>query len=248
MIFPDWTLFNIIFYISWGLFALSFGFLAYYNIMALGYSKFSSGKGIPSRIGMVIIYSLPILIVTLCALPYLPYLRLIQLAVYGALVIHFGKRVLESLLIHKYSGHMDVLAVVVASITYTFMAGGISGLNIQPASEMGGIFYAGLVLFFVGEMGNFYHHLLLANLRKADREYHIPHGGWFEYVACPHYFFELLAWLGIALLSRHLFAMLVFVSMSAYLISRSIKTRQWYQQRFKQEYPAKRKLLIPFIF
>lgn len=247
MIFPTWTPINIVFYICWTIFAVSFGFLDYYGTMTIGYSKFASGKGLPSRIGMLIVYSVPILVITLCALPYLQHATLMQWTVYAALMTHFGKRVLESLFLHKYSGTMDALAVGIISLSYSFMGGMISWLNAQPAVEMGGLFYAGLVLFVVGQAGNFYHHLLLANLRKTADGYHIPHGGWFDYATCPHYFFEILAWLGIALLSSHLYAVLALVSMSGYLISRSIKTRQWYLKRFS-DYPTKRKLMIPFIF
>jgi len=137
--------------------------------------------------------------------------------------------------------------VGIISIAYSLMAGTISWLNAHAAPGLGIWVYAGLILFTIGEAANFWHHILLANLRKEAAGYHIPHGGWFDYATCPHYFFELLAWLGIALLSRHLFALLVFVSMSGYLISRSIKTRQWYQKHFP-DYPFKRRLMIPFIF
>lgn len=247
MIFPNWTPLNIVFYSFWMIYAVSFGFLDYYSVMVVGYSKFASGKGVPSRIGMFIVYSLPLVVITLCALPYFQNATLIQWVVYAALMFHFGKRVIESLFLHKYSGTMDVLAVAIISVFYSFMAGMISWLNAEPAVEMGGWFYLGIVCFVVGQSANFYHHILLANLRKAVGGYHIPYGGWFEYAACPHYFFELLAWLGVALISRHLFAALVLLSMTGYLISRSIKTRQWYLGRFP-DYPAKRKLMIPFVF
>ena len=51
----------------------------------------------------------------------------------------------------------------------------------------------GLALFGVGLLGNFYHHYLLATLRSpGETKYKVPRGGCFEYVAAPHYFFELL--------------------------------------------------------
>lgn len=50
--------------------------------------------------------------------------------------------------------------------------------------------YAGVVLFLVGILGNFYHHFLLSKLRvKGDKGYKIPKGGLFSLVICPHYLF-----------------------------------------------------------
>ena len=65
------------------------------------------------------------------------------------------------------------------------------------------------------------HHVLLANLRRRTTSsttrqtkenehpqqqpiktppYKIPHGGWFEYVICPHYFFEILLYITFGIL------------------------------------------------
>lgn len=248
MIIPsNWTPLNIAFYLIFGIFAVSFGFLDYYELAPLRYSKFFAGKGVPSRLGMVSVYSLPMVVATICAWPYLPTASLIQWAVYGAIMLHFAKRTLESLFLHKYSGHMHIFTIGTVLSSYALMAGMISWLNAQASTELGIWFYLGIVCFLVGEAGNFYHHVLLAKLRTKESGYFVPRGGWFEYATCPHYFFELLAWLGIVLLSRHLFAVLALVAMTGYLIARSIKTRQWYKSRFP-EYPAERKLMIPFIF
>ena len=51
----------------------------------------------------------------------------------------------------------------------------------------------------VGQLGNLWHHWLLARMRSAGGTgYAIPRGGLFDLVTMPHYFFELLAWFGIA--------------------------------------------------
>merc|ERR1711920_450348 len=80
---------------------------------------------------------------------------------------------------------------------------------------------AGLAMFGAGITGNFYHHWLLANLRKpGDKGYKIPTGGFFEYVAAPHYFMELIEWLGAAVVSQHLLCLLIFFAMTSYLTER----------------------------
>ena len=58
----------------------------------------------------------------------------------------------------------------------------------------------GYGFFVVGIVGNFYHHYLLASLRRSitfnddcvvgeQERYHAPVGGGFAFVAAPHYFF-----------------------------------------------------------
>ncbi len=248
MIIPStWTPFSIGFYIFFGVFAVFLGILDYFEWLPMRYSKFGTAKGVPSRAGMVILYFLPVVLTVVLALPYLPTANTIQWIVFGALLLHFGKRTLESLLVHKYSGHIQPFTFVVIVFAYALMAGLISWLNAQPLPRMDVWFYLGVVSILVGEIGNFYHHKLLAGLRSKDNGYKIPHGGWFEYATCPHYFFELLAWLGIFLVSRHLFTALVFIAMLGYLVARSIKTRQWYLKNMPG-YPAKRKYIIPFVF
>jgi len=248
MIFPStWTPFGIVFYIVFGALAVLAGFLDYYELMPMRYSKFGTEKGVPSRVGMFILYFLPIVIATACALPYLSTATLIQWVIYGAVIFHFGKRTLEALFVHKYSGNMQPFTLVIMIAIYALMGGLISWLNTKTIPAMDVLFYAGIVFIVVGEAGNFYHHKLLADLRKKEQGYHLPRGGWFEYATCPHYFCELLAWLGIVLVSRHFFTVLVFIAMLGYLTARSIKTRQWYLEHFPS-YPAQCKFMIPFVF
>jgi steroid 5-alpha reductase family enzyme len=190
---------------------------------------------------------LPVITATVFAISYLGSASLTQWLVYAAVMIHFLKRTYEVLFVHKYSGPIQPFTFVIIVVTYALIAGLISALNAQAIPAVDALFIIGIVLFIIGQIGNFYHHKLLANLRKTEGGYHIPRGGWFEKATCPHYFFELLAWLGILLLSRHLFTLLAFIAMFGYLTGRSIKTRQWYRQRFP-DYPAERKNMIPFLF
>merc|ERR1711912_129354 len=109
----------------------------------------------------------------------------------------------------------------------------------------------GSAMFVVGIIGNFYHHCLLASLRTnrsgaTTKRYIAPHGGLFDYVAAPHYLFELMGWLGIAIVANHLNAYLTFGSMCSYLAGRAVSQNAWNQKVFtKDEWPSSRKNLIP---
>ncbi len=117
------------------------------------------------------------------------------------------------------------------------------------------MYVIGTTVFAVGIAGNFHHHYLLAQLRKdsknsvAGKKYVAPKGGLFSYVATPHYFFELIGWLGIAMVSNHLNAYLVVASMSSYLAGRSVAQNEFNKEKFdEKDWPRNRKNLIPFIF
>ncbi|TVU41489.1 hypothetical protein EJB05_15015, partial [Eragrostis curvula] len=99
---------------------------------------------------------------------------------------------------------------------------------------------------------NFYHHYLLSRLRAGgDGDgkgygYKIPRGGLFELVTCPHYLFEIIVFLGFAMIAQTVFTLAVAVSMTSYLSGRSCTTRRWYAVKF-EEFPARVKTLVPYV-
>ena len=229
---------------------------------AMPYSKFAATtskdekkqRTIPSKVGMLIIYA-PALF---AAIGYL-WVAHSELSHYqvniaaGMVLIHFLKRTLEVLFLHKYSGSTELATARLIGFAYAFQAVmicGTSNPNPLPSSIT-----VGTVLFVIGIVGNFYHHYLLACLRGSDtgrgqgKQYAAPKGGLFEYVAAPHYLFELIGWLGIAIVSEQLTAYLVFGGMVSYLSARSLNQNAWNKQKFSdKEWPTSRKNLIPFLY
>lgn len=225
-----------------------------------GYSKFADPKKkfkVPSRTGMLLLYS-PALVVSL---GYLKSAVSIhektngrETVTAGLLALHFGKRVWECLFLHDYSGTMDGDFLVPISASYALTATLVAHQQLQvteyshPVS--GPLFGLGVGMAIVGQLGNFYHHFLLAKSRKSGRgtkHYVIPTGGLFSLVTMPHYFFELVAWLGLACVTQQLNAFLTVADMTSYLAGRSVATTRWYKSRFA-DYPPERKNLIPFLF
>lgn len=246
MIIPEWTTGNIILYGGLAVIALAVAPLEYFGQSMMAYSKFRPAQGLSTRTGMFLLYFLPLLTGTISALPYLAKPTAIQLIVFAAIFIHFSKRVLESLFLHKYSGPIGIFTTFMIAGFYSLSAYLICTLNRQPLQSMDTWFYVGMALFIIGIVVNFIHHKILADLRKNTLDYIIPSGGLFNFVVCPHYLFEIIAWLGIFLVSRHLASLLVLIFIIGYLTARSIRTLKWYKERFS-EFPAARKALIPFI-
>mmetsp|Transcript_22669 Transcript_22669/g.38758 ORF Transcript_22669/g.38758 Transcript_22669/m.38758 type:complete len:296 (-) Transcript_22669:64-951(-) len=183
--------------------------------------------------------------------------------------IHFAKRVAEVLFLHHYSGRTDIGTPIMIGVFYTLIttlvayAGGMSAP--LAADVFGGNDNArdmiGVSVFTVGILGNFYHHYLLAKLRSSSKQnksatngitaktYVAPRGGLFNYCAAPHYFFELIGWAGVAIVSNHLNVYLAFAGMTSYLAGRSVAQNDFNCTRFKEkDWPRDRKNLVPFVF
>jgi very-long-chain enoyl-CoA reductase len=169
-----------------------------------------------------------------------------QALVLACLGAHFIKRLLECWFLHKYSGPMSALSAAAISCFYSLTTFFPAYINRNPISEIDALVIVGLGVFLMGESFNFLHHKILADLRRSAADYVIPRGGWFHLVACPHYLFELVAWLGLCLIFRHVSMLLIFVSMLSYLIIRSLLTLKWYRERFA-DFPADRRAILPFI-
>ena len=213
---------------------------------ATPYGKFAHGTKlnirVSGRLGMLLIYSPAFfwvgvtmaqgdLLSSLSALNSVMASRLALVKM--MLILHFSKRILETLFVHKFSGSSDGVVDTIIGAYYaltcwiitTFIQESVSAEILSPY-----MLVTGIILFAVGEFGNGYHHLLLANLRKDkqnDQKYIAPTGGLFGQVAMPHYFFELIAWLGIACAAQHANGFLVVLTMTSYLSGRAKATNQW---------------------
>ncbi|PNT22092.1 hypothetical protein POPTR_008G012800v4 [Populus trichocarpa] len=224
------------------------------------YSKFSNfnvekstskqNNTVCGRDGMLVVY-IPAFLSAVAFSWLFPNVGLRFLLVKSALTIHFFKRILEVLFVHKYSGGMAVDTVIIITLGYfTTTSITIYALSLtqgfpEPPVDLK---YPGVVLFLVGIVGNFYHHHLLSSLRtKNDNGYKVPKGGLFGLVTCPHYFFEILIFLGISFISQTLYTFASTISTICYLMGRSYATRRWYLTKF-DDFPKDVKAIIPYVF
>ncbi|KAI8334061.1 hypothetical protein BD560DRAFT_340867, partial [Blakeslea trispora] len=94
----------------------------------------------------------------------------------------------EVLFVHRYSGYSKLYDNVTISISYTVFAISVYAFSRQVPQKNHSLNQLGIILFFVGESLNLYHHWILRSLRKPGQTvYKIPEGGLFNYVWCPHY-------------------------------------------------------------
>ena len=251
----------------------------------LTYSKFAKGvqfgPSVSSRFGMALLYSggFALALVYLAAeiethadagLTIVGTLGTSRVALVSLLVaIHFGKRVSESLCVHVYSGTMPLASSLFIGSTYCCMAftmAHYAGKAPALGEDSSTLLVSAITTFMLGSLGNFYHHLILANLRKkssndhkddgngtdankdAKKRYYVPRGGLFEYVAAPHYFCELVGLFAVAIITRHWLAVLLIVASFVYLAERATAQTKWNREKFGAAYPVNRKHLIPFIF
>ncbi|GJN24581.1 hypothetical protein PR202_gb12331 [Eleusine coracana subsp. coracana] len=224
------------------------------------YSKFSRAASghqrcLPSRVGMLLTY-VPALVAVLASFAVSGVTDGPRAGLLGAtLSVHFVKRVLEVIFLHRYSGNMPLVTVLTVSIGYLLSSVMMiyeQHINRSFPDPPVDLLYPGVLVFAVGIIGNFYHHYLLSRLRSGGRgdgamAYTIPRGGLFELVACPHYLFEIVVFLGFAMIAQTVFSLAVAFSTAAYLAGRSCATRRWYVAKF-EEFPERMKAVVPFVF
>lgn len=225
----------------------------------LQYSKFwnlkpSSSKKqikISSRTGMLLLYT-PAFLAGFTSFFVFPGGGIRFLLLKSAITLHFLKRVLEVLFVHKYSGGMILDSAALISGFYFFGTASMiynQHLTVGFPEPLIDLKYPGLVLVLVGLYGNFHHHILLSKLREKDDDqgYKIPRGGLFDLVICPHYLFEIIVFLGFAFISQTLLSLSTAIGVALYLAGRSYVTRKWYLTKF-ENFPQNVKALIPYIY
>lgn len=170
--------------------------------------------------------------------------------------IHYLKRVLETLFVHRFShGTMPIRNLFKNCGYYwgfcLYVAYHVNHPLFTPPPI---IFQAiGLGLFALCESGNLATHVLLRNLRpagstvrKIPKPDSCPLNILFNYVSCPNYTYEVGSWIGFTLLTSclpaALFTFAGFYQMAVWALGK----HKNYKKEFP-DYPKQRKAIIPFI-
>lgn len=89
---------------------------------------------------------------------------------------------------------------------------------------------------------------ILRKLRAESTMYSIPFGGFFYILSAPHFFGEIIQWIGFCIACNFSLATVAFyVYTSCNLIPRGIDHHQWYKDKFGDKYPNDRWAVIPYV-
>ena len=219
------------------------------------YGRFARGGWGPSVravYGWVIMESPAVLMITFWFLQSdFSTVAIIMLAIWQS---HYLKRTFYYPFQMKGRTRPFPAVLVLMAILFNLMNGYINGFYVfQKAHyEITWLytwqFWLGIVVFYIGYVINTWSDRSLSGLVKTpDDKYSIPHGGLFNYVSSPHYFGEIIEWIGWAILTWS-WAGLAFACYTfANLAPRALSHHKWYRNQFS-EYPKNRKALIPYLW
>lgn len=180
-------------------------------------------------------------------------LTIVQKICFYMFIAHFVKRELETAFLHRFSAAtMPAFNIVKNSVFYWVTAGLMSAYFIySPRSfaarpELGLLDYVGIALYLGGETATFVVHKHLAGLRKpGGTEKGIPTCIGSSLVTSPNYMFEVIAWVGVILVSRE-WAVVLFISIGmSYMASWSRDKERALRNTFGDKYKKKRYTFLP---
>ena len=188
----------------------------------------------------------------------LNYTQLVAMLLF---IIHFVKRELETLFVHKFSnGYMPLFNIFKNTGYYTACAYYIAYATLHPLytppvtedNKNYTNIFAGLVVLMM--IFNLICHIILSNLRpKGTTIRRIPKGFLFNLVSCPNYTVEIAEWFFFSMMTMTVASFLFCLIGGGQMLAWAIKKHVNYRKEFngqdgKELYPRNRKILIPFIY
>ncbi|EEH40654.1 synaptic glycoprotein SC2 [Paracoccidioides lutzii Pb01] len=175
-------------------------------------------------------------------------------------ILHFVKRELETAFVHRFGRvTMPAMYVLRNSAHYWLLSGvniafwiyaptsTIATKTIESADPL--LLYSGLALYVFGQLANLNTHIVLRNLRRpGTTERGIPSGFGFSWVTCPNYLFEVMAWIGVYLVSGLNWSVLLFIVVACLpMITWAKQKERKYRSEFGDKYKKKRFVMFPGI-
>lgn len=170
--------------------------------------------------------------------------------------VHYGKRLLETLFVHRFSHGTMPLRNLFRNCAYYWLFTLYVAYHINHplyTAPCNICYLVGLGGFILCELGNLSTHLLLKNLRPPGtkvRRIPVPDGNpftlLFNSVSCPNYTYEVGSWMFFTIMTKcapaGLFAAAGCYQMTVWAISK----HRNYKKEFP-DYPKGRKAIIPFV-
>jgi very-long-chain enoyl-CoA reductase len=180
----------------------------------------------------------------------------LQKVAFGLFCLHFIKRELETMFLHKFSRPtMPLFNLFKNSGYYSFCGWYIAYFVMHPKYVSPSIerAYYCVPIFIVLMICNFVCHWILANLRPEGTSIRrIPKGFLFELVSCPNYLTEIIQWWVYAWMiqsvSGFVFAVVGGGQMAVWALDRHLLYKKEFNgENGKEKYP-RRNVLIPYIW
>ncbi|VDM54161.1 unnamed protein product [Angiostrongylus costaricensis] len=177
------------------------------------------------------------------------------------ILFHVVRRLWETLCISVYSDTtMNIFHYIVGLVHYTILPltimcesqGFAEGLAFT-AKAISPWQWFGTAFFLICNREQHRISRDIAALRRAPDGlifnycYGICYGGWFEYVSCPHFLFEIGIYLSLWMVLWRAYAfrfLAIFVVVNQ--LFAGLITHRWYQRTFKA-YPLNRRAVVPYI-
>ncbi|CAH0562053.1 unnamed protein product [Brassicogethes aeneus] len=174
----------------------------------------------------------------------------------GCWSVHYSKRILETIFVHRFShGTMPLRNLFKNCSYYWGFAVYVAYHTNHPLFTPPPVLFQilGVVIFAISEMGNLSIHILLRNLRPPGttvRKIPVPNGNpltkLFDLVSCPNYTYEFGAWLGFTLLTSCVPAALFGIAGLFQMSIWALGKHRNYKKEFPN-YPKSRKAILPFV-
>lgn len=189
--------------------------------------------------------------------PRSEWASLVQLYALVAWSVHYAKRELETVFVHRFSNATMPFSNLFKNCGYYWgFAAWVAYFVNHPLFTPPGpeFVYGGMLIFYLMQLGNFMCHMTLRGLRPAgSRVRRIPFGGLFEFVSCPNYFFEIMAWVGFNFMTKTAAGMLFMTAGAVQMAIWAQGKHRRYIKEFdgkdgRDLYPNNRKMIVPYIY
>ncbi|KAG6848538.1 hypothetical protein H0H93_016158 [Arthromyces matolae] len=171
----------------------------------------------------------------------------LQKYVYAFVMLHFLKRELETIFVHRFShGTMPFRNVFKNSAHYHLLSGLALAFDVyRPKFAANSSYIAGTIrsnesflwimtgIWAFAQLSNLHTHLTLRSLRPANtRVRSIPHGYGFSLMSCPNYFFETLGWTVVTAMTGSIAAAVFLAVSTTQMALWAIKKHKNYKKEF----------------
>ena len=177
----------------------------------------------------------------------------IQLLLLVLCMVHYGKRLFESLFVHLYSyPYMPMVYVLGLTLYYSLFFGFLMGFfvfsNLYTYNSQLGLQEVVLtILFIYAEFKNGEAHWMQRVMQiESKGKKVVPRGKMFDWVVCSNYFWELVSWTVFSVLAWH-WVPAVFTVASLYSMYSLGKQKHKLLKDTFADFDDKKAIIIPFI-